>query len=219
MTRRILPALLVGAGLALGGQYAGPSLAQKQPQGPAQTESPTASPGQASDAVQPESGSAPAPGSKRAPVTVKSRMVAAANPLAAKAGFDILAKGGSAIDAMVTTQLVLNLVEPQSSGIGGGAFLVYYDAGEGRLTTFDGRETAPAAATPKLFLDASGVPLKFYDAVVGGRSVGTPGTLKLLFETQKKYGKLDWKTVVQPAIDLATNGFEVSAAPERAGLR
>ena len=166
--------------------------------------------GQATDAVQPESGAASGSVSKRKPVTAKSQMVVAANPLAAEAGYAILAKGGSAIDAMVTTQLVLNLVEPQSSGIGGGAFLVYYDAAEGRLTTFDGRETAPVAATPKLFLDEAGDPLKFYDAVVGGRSVGTPGTLKLLFETQKTYGKLDWKAVVQPAIDLATQGFEIS---------
>ena len=170
----------------------------------------TPSTGQASDAVQPESGAAPVTTSTRQPVTAKSQMVVAANPLAAKAGYAILAQGGSAIDAMVTTQLVLNLVEPQSSGIGGGAFLIYYDADEGRLTTFDGRETAPVAATPKLFLDEAGDPLKFYDAVVGGRSVGTPGTLKLLYETQKTYGKLDWKAVVQPAIDLATQGFAVS---------
>ena len=174
----------------------------------AQLQTPAA--GQATDAVQPESGSAPDSVSMRQPVAAQSQMVVAANPLAARAGSAILAKGGSAIDAMVTTQLVLNLVEPQSSGIGGGAFLIYYDAGEGRLTTFDGRETAPAAATPKLFLDEAGDPLKFYDAVVGGRSVGTPGTLKLLFETQKTYGKLDWKAVVQPAIDLAAQGFAVS---------
>ncbi len=165
---------------------------------------------QATDAVQPEGAAATTTPERRQPVAAQSQMVAAANPLAAKAGYAILARGGSAIDAMVTTQLVLNLVEPQSSGIGGGAFLVYYDAAEGRLTTFDGRETAPAAATPKLFLDEAGDPLEFYDAVVGGRSVGTPGTLKLLYETHKKYGKLDWKDVVQPAIDLATNGFEVS---------
>ena len=227
MTNRILPALVFGAGLALAGAApGGPAFAQDQPatapQTTPQASSPAsplaspptkaaaASPGQAADAVQPEPGSAPVAGQKRAPVSAKSQMVVAANPLAARAGYAILDKGGNAIDAMVTTQLILNLVEPQSSGIGGGAFLVYYDAGEGRLTTFDGRETAPATATPKLFLDAAGDPLTFYDAVVGGRSVGTPGTLKLIYETHEKYGKLDWKTVVQPAIDLATQGFEVS---------
>ncbi|MDX1730085.1 MAG: gamma-glutamyltransferase, partial [Aurantimonas coralicida] len=121
---------------------------------------------QAADRVQPEIATEVA---DKALVRAERQMVAAANPLAAKAGLAILRDGGNAIDAMVTTQLVLGLVEPQSSGIGGGAFLVYFDAEAGRLTTFDGRETAPAAATPKLFLDAAGEPLAFYDAVVGGR--------------------------------------------------
>ncbi|MCP3053579.1 gamma-glutamyltransferase [Aurantimonas marianensis] len=162
---------------------------------------------QATDAIQPEIASE---ASARTLVEADRQMVAAANPLAAEAGLAILRQGGSAIDAMVTVQLVLGLVEPQSSGLGGGAFLVYFDAGASRLTTFDGRETAPAAATPTLFLDADGQPLKFYDAVVGGRSVGTPGTVKLIAKTHERYGKLPWKDVVQPAIDLARNGFAVS---------
>ncbi len=148
--------------------------------------------------------------------TAKKWMVTAANPSATQAGADILAAGGNAIDAMVTVQLILGLVEPQSSGIGGGAFLVYWDAKGNRLTTVDGRETAPLAATPTLFQDEQGRPLKFYDAVVGGRSVGTPGTVKLLWDTHQQHGKLSWKQVVQPAIDLARKGFAIS--PRLAGL-
>ncbi|MCE7029053.1 gamma-glutamyltransferase [Jiella sp. CBK1P-4] len=164
---------------------------------------------QRADGVAPEAASGLRPAAAE-PVKAKKFMVAAANPLAAEAGAAILKKGGNAIDAMVTVQLVLNLVEPQSSGIGGGAFLVYFDAKAGHLTTFDGRETAPAAADPTLFLDEAGDPLTFYDAVVGGRSVGTPGTLRLLYDTHERFGALDWETVVQPAIDLARGGFEVS---------
>jgi len=137
-------------------------------------------------------------------------MVAAANPLAAQAGRDVLARGGNAIDAMVATQWVLGLVEPQSSGLGGGAFLVYYNADDESLTTYDGRETAPMAATPRLFQDDQGEKLKFWDAVVGGLSVGTPGTVRLMHETHKKHGSLDWASLAQPAIDLAQNGFAVS---------
>ncbi|WP_063649928.1 gamma-glutamyltransferase [Aliivibrio fischeri] len=140
----------------------------------------------------------------------KEWMIASANPYASEAGAEMLRKGGNAIDAMVATQLVLGLVEPQSSGIGGGAFLVYWDAKKQDLTTFDGRETAPLAVTPKLFQDQKGEPLKFYDAVVGGRSVGTPGTIKLMWDTHEKLGKLDWKTLFKPAITLATEGFIVS---------
>lgn len=140
----------------------------------------------------------------------KEWMIASANPYASEAGAEMLRKGGNAIDAMVATQLVLGLVEPQSSGIGGGAFLVYWDAKKNALTTFDGRETAPLEVTPQLFQDEEGQPLKFYDAVVGGRSVGTPGTVKLMWDTHQKLGKLDWKTLLEPAIDLATNGFTVS---------
>jgi gamma-glutamyltranspeptidase/glutathione hydrolase len=148
--------------------------------------------------------------SKKSLVKAGRHMVSTANPHASKTGMEILKRGGNAIDAMVAIQTVLGLVEPQSSGLGGGAFLVYFDAEREKLTTYDGRETAPAMATPDMFLDNNGQPLGFFDAVVGGRSVGTPGTVKLLYETHKKYGKLDWKEVLQPAIDLAENGFKVS---------
>lgn len=143
-------------------------------------------------------------------VKAEKQMVVAANPYASEAGFAILQKGGNAIDAMVAVQTVLGLVEPQSSGLGGGAFLVYFDAENKRLTTYDGRETAPEAATADMFLDANGEPLYFFDAVIGGLSVGTPGTVKLLYETHQKYGKLAWSDVVQPAIKLAEDGFKVS---------
>ncbi|MGK9053074.1 gamma-glutamyltransferase [Neorhizobium petrolearium] len=162
---------------------------------------------QASDTVAPERATGFS-AAKR--VETKSFMVAAANPLAAEAGRDVIAKGGNAIDALVAVQTVLGLVEPQSSGLGGGSFLVYYDAAANRITTFDGRETAPMEATPKLFLDAQGQPLKFMDAVVGGRSVGTPGTVRLLHEVHKRYGKSEWAGLFERAETLAAEGFEVS---------
>lgn len=150
------------------------------------------------------------------PVTADEWMIAAANPLAVQAGADVLAEGGSAIDAMIATQLVLNLVEPQSSGIGGGAFLVYWDAGNERLTSYDGRETAPMAATEELFIGEDGEPMGFWDAVVGGRSVGTPGLVRLMAEAHADHGTLPWARLFQPAIDLADSGFEVS--PRLAGM-
>lgn len=137
-------------------------------------------------------------------------MAAAANPLATEAGREMLRAGGSAVDAAIAIQLVLNLVEPQSSGIGGGAFMVHWEAGSKALTTLDGRETAPAAAKPERFLGADGKPMKFAEAVVGGRSVGVPGTLKLLEAAHKKWGKLPWAKTFEPAIRLAENGFAVS---------
>lgn len=109
------------------------------------------------------------------PVEADTWMVAAANPLAVEAGADVLRAGGTAADAMVAVQAVLGLVEPQSSGLGGGAFLVWYDARTGDVTTLDGRETAPQSITPTMFQDDSGEPLRFFDAVVGGLSVGTRG--------------------------------------------
>jgi gamma-glutamyltranspeptidase / glutathione hydrolase len=136
-------------------------------------------------------------------------MVAAANPMAAAAGRDILRQGGNAIDAAIATQLVLNLVEPQSSGIGGGAFLVYWSAKEHRVVTFDGRETAPVAARPDRFLGPDGKPLGFYDAVVGGRSVGVPGLLRMLALAHRRYGTLAWASLFAPAIKLAEEGFDV----------
>ncbi|WP_390911026.1 gamma-glutamyltransferase [Pseudosulfitobacter sp. SM2401] len=150
------------------------------------------------------------------PFAAKDWMVAAANPHAVKAGADVLAAGGTAADALVAVQTVLGLVEPQSSGLGGGAFLVWYDAASGALTTLDGRETAPLAATPTLFQDENGETLGFFDAVVGGRSVGTPGTPALLQMAHDKWGKADWAGLFDPAITLATDGFAVS--PRLAGL-
>ncbi len=147
---------------------------------------------------------------QKAAVTAERFMVSAANPVAVKAGYQVLKAGGSAIDAMVTVQAVLGLVEPQSSGLGGGAFLVYYDASNQKLTTWDGRETAPAAVTPSLFQDAKGKPLTFYDAVVGGRSVGVPGTVRLMDELHQAHGTKRWGELLQPAVNLAKNGFSVS---------
>lgn len=150
------------------------------------------------------------------PVVASNWMVAAANPHAVKAGADVLAKGGTAADALVAVQVMLGLVEPQSSGLGGGAFLVWYDAASGEVTTLDGRETAPLAATPRRFQDANGEPLKFFDAVVGGRSVGVPGTPALLDMVHDRWGALDFADLTAPAIALAENGFTVS--PRLAGL-
>ena len=137
-------------------------------------------------------------------------MVAAANPLAVKAGVDTLNAGGSAVDAAVAIQMVLNLVEPQSSGIGGGAFMVTYDPKNRKVETYDGRETAPATATGSLFLDANGNPMGFTAAVIGGRSVGTPGVLRLLELAHKEKGKLPWAKLFDPAIALCENGFALS---------
>ncbi len=146
----------------------------------------------------------------RSLATTRQHMVVAAHPLAAAAGAQMLAEGGTAIDAMIATQLVLNLVEPQSSGLGGGGFLLYYDAAGKTLTSFDARETAPAAAGPDMFLGPDGKPLRFIEAVVGGRSVGTPGIARLLDSTHRRYGKLPWPRLFEPAIRLAENGFAVS---------
>ncbi|MEP4380332.1 MAG: gamma-glutamyltransferase [Alphaproteobacteria bacterium] len=141
--------------------------------------------------------------------TAKRHMVAAAHPDAVAAGLEMLRRGGSAADAVIAVQLVLNLVEPQSSGIGGGAFLLFYDAAKNRTVAFDGRETAPIAATPDLFLTADGTPMKFGDAVVGGHSVGTPGTVAVLARLFQEHGKLTWPELFAPAIHLAREGFIV----------
>ena len=134
--------------------------------------------------------------------------VAAANPLATEAGYRILQAGGSAVDAAIAVQMVLTLVEPQSSGIGGGAFLMHFDGQ--RTQAFDGRETAPAAATDKLFLQADGKPMPFMAGVVGGRSVGTPGVLRMLHLAHQQHGRLPWARLFEPAIALAEAGFAVS---------
>lgn len=145
-----------------------------------------------------------------APVTAENWMVAAANPLAVEAGAAILRNGGTAADAMVAVQTVLGLVEPQSSGLGGGAFLVWYDATTGELTTLDGRETAPLAVTPTVFQDENGERLNFWDAVVGGLSVGTPGTPKLMEDAHRRWGTANWASLFETAISLAEDGFTVS---------
>jgi gamma-glutamyltranspeptidase/glutathione hydrolase len=143
-------------------------------------------------------------------------MVAAAHPLAVDAGLDVLKQGGSAVDAAVAVQMALGVVEPQSSGIGGGGFLLYYDAASHRITVYDGRETAPAGATPDMFLavdpttGARTKPLPFREAVASGISVGVPGAVALLDLAHKEHGKLAWKELFQPAIHLAREGYPVS---------
>jgi gamma-glutamyltranspeptidase / glutathione hydrolase len=138
----------------------------------------------------------------------KNWMVAAANPLATDVGAAILKAGGSAVDAAIAVQMVLTLVEPQSSGIGGGAFLVHFDGKQ--VQTFDGRETAPAAARDDLFIGSNQQPLPFPSAVVGGRSVGVPGVLRLLAMAHAQHGRLPWARLFEPAIRLAQEGFVVS---------
>jgi len=147
---------------------------------------------------------------ERAPVTARNFMIAAANPLAVDAGYAMLARGGSAVDAAIAAQFVLGLVEPQSSGLGGGGFMLVHDATSRRLIAYDGRETAPAAAKPDRFLDRDGKPLRFIDAVVGGRSVGVPGTMALLASAHRAHGRLRWADLFAPAIALAEQGFAVS---------
>ncbi len=146
---------------------------------------------------------------EKAPVTARHWMVAAANSLAVEAGYRILKQGGNAVDAAIAVQLVLGLAEPQSSGLGGGAFLLLHDAKTNKLIAYDGRETAPAAARPDRFLD-DGKPIAFYDAVIGGKSVGVPGTVRLLETAHRQHGRMKWSGLFAPAIELAENGFPVS---------
>jgi gamma-glutamyltranspeptidase / glutathione hydrolase len=143
-------------------------------------------------------------------VHAKRFLVVAAHPLAARAGADTVARGGSALDAAIATLMVLNLVEPQSSGIGGGGFLLYWSRKDRSVSAYDGRETAPAAATPGRFLDADGKPLSWPDAIVSGRSVGVPGLLRMLELAHRRHGKLPWATLFEPAIHLAESGFPMS---------
>lgn len=142
-------------------------------------------------------------------------MVAAADPRAVDAGLAMLDKGGSAVDAMIAAQLVLTLVQPQASGIGGGGYLLVHDAKTGKPAAYDGRETAPAGAVPTLFLGPDGKPMTAQEAVVGGRSVGVPGTVRLLEVAHARHGKLPWSTLFQPAIALAEKGFALSARVHR----
>jgi gamma-glutamyltranspeptidase / glutathione hydrolase len=142
--------------------------------------------------------------------TSKSFMVATAHPHATQAGFDIIKQGGSAVDASVAVQMVLTLVEPESSGIGGGAFMLTYDPKTGKVEALDGRETAPASATLTLNLSDEGEPLKYFDKVLGGKSIGIPGVLAMLEMAHNEHGNLPWADLFAYAINLAENGFEVS---------
>src|SRR2546428_2073044 len=143
-------------------------------------------------------------------VTSTRFMVVAAHPLAARAGVDAIRSGGSAVDAAIAVELVLGLVEPQSSGLGGGAFLLHYAARDAKLEAYDGRETAPASAKPGRFLGADGRPLAWPDAVVSGKSAGVPGLLRLFELAHRRHGKLPWAKLFEPAIELAQKGFPIS---------
>ena len=143
-------------------------------------------------------------------------MVDAANPVAVDAGLKVLRAGGSAVDAAVAVQAALGLVEPQSSGLGGGAFLVFYDARTHKVTAYDGRETAPAGATSKLFLHADGGQMSFYEAVLSGRSAGAPGAVAMLYMAQKDHGLRPWNSLFEDSARLADDGFTIG--PRLAGL-
>ena len=156
-------------------------------------------------AQQPLQGSAPA---------TREAGVAAANPMAVDAGLEVLAAGGSAADAAVAVQAMLGLVEPQSSGLGGGGFLLYFDAATSHITAFDGREAAPKGATPEMFLDEKGAPLSYEDAVLSGRSTGVPSAIAMLGAVHARHGALPWERLFDPAIRAAESGFPV---PQRLG--
>jgi len=215
--RRSLPVLLAalvlaraGVLAALGAQPANESIPQAAPAGqPAATAPEPAPP--VPEAVPGTTPSAALPGLHRHHHRQQQPWVAAANPLAVDAGLEILAKGGRAVDAAVAVQAMLGLVEPQSSGIAGGAFLMYYDAHTGKLTAFDGREKAPAGARPDMFLDEHGKPLPYFEAVRSGRSTGVPGVMAMLFTAHRQLGTVRWKDLFQPAIRAASQGFRVPA--------
>ena len=152
-----------------------------------------------------------APAALAVPKPAPQAVIVASHPLASEAGLEMLKRGGSAVDAAIAAQMVMTLVEPQSSGIGGGLFLLHHDAKSGRLVNYDGRETAPASVTPNLFIGPDGKTVSFVDAVVGGRSVGVPSVIATLWEAHKAHGKLPWADLFQPAIKLAREGFPVSA--------
>lgn len=149
------------------------------------------------------------------PVRASAQLAVTANPHASAAADRILRAGGSAVDAAIASQLVLSLVEPQSSGVGGGAFMLVFDAPDAAgerpaMTAYEGRETAPAAATPDMFLDPNGRPLGFNAAAAGGLAVGVPGVMRMLERAHREHGRLPWAQLFEPAIELAQNGFEVS---------
>lgn len=150
------------------------------------------------------------PALAKAPIVKTPGMVSAADPRAVAAGVEILKAGGSATDAAIATMLALNVVEPQSSGLGGGSFWVSHAGKSGKVTTIDARETAPAAATPRWFYTADGTPLAYAAAIPGGRSVGVPGALRGMALAHRQSGRLPWARLFQPAIRLARDGFRVS---------
>ncbi len=160
------------------------------------------------ETIAPESGTGFLP---RAGATGSRSMVVAPTPQAAQAGRWVLSQGGTAADAAIAMALNLTLTEPHASGIGGGAFLLHHDPQTQAVNAYDGRETAPAAARPTQFQDENGKPLRFFDAVVGGLSVGTPGAIRLYELVHKKHGGLPWATLFQPTIELAKRGFPMSA--------
>lgn len=137
-------------------------------------------------------------------------MAVTAHPEATRVAYDILKRGGTAVDAAIAAQLVLGLVEPQSSGIGGGAFALYYDAEHRQLFTFDGRETAPQTVGSHLFVDEDGKAMNFFDAAVGGRAVGVPGLIRMMEMMHRMYGDLSWRELFYPAIQIAERGFKVT---------
>lgn len=145
------------------------------------------------------------------PADPAAPVIVASHPLASEAGAEMLARGGSAVDAAIAAQMVMTLVEPQSSGIGGGLFLLHHDPRTGLIENYDGRETAPASVAPNLFMGADGKPLGFIEAAVGGRSVGVPGAIATLWLAHREHGRLPWADLFQPAIRLAREGFPVSA--------
>lgn len=164
----------------------------------------------ANDFINPETSTRSVVRENKTAVHGKRFMISAANPLAVEAGAQILREGGSAIDAALATQLVLNVVEPQSSGIGGGGFMLYWDAAEKQLRVYDGRETAPTDVDSHLFLDEKGAPIPFADAIQGGRPVGAPGLLKMLELAHKKHGHVEWSRLFVEAMRLSRDGFPMS---------
>lgn len=189
---------LAVASLCVGAAWAGPTALAFQPPAPQSVED-----------IQPEAATHTTSSGVNAPAQAAHYMVSSANPWATKAGVAILAAGGSATDAAIAAQMVLNLVEPQSSGIGGGAFVLTFDAGARRVQAWDGRETAPAAARSDRFMKG-GRALDFADAINSGRSVGTPGLLRVLALMHEHHGRLAWADLFEPAINLAKQGFPVS---------
>lgn len=190
--------------------FQAPSQAQQVP--PSTQVSETAAPRAQPEGASPVQSSAAPPEAvaARTAVQASKHMIVAANPHAAQAGLSVLRAGGSAVDAAIAAQLVLNVVEPQSSGIGGGGFLMHFSAATGAIDTFDGRETAPAAATADMFMKADGTSREFHGVVPGGISVGVPGLLRMLQLAHAKHGKLAWAKLFEPAIKLASEGFEIS---------